>query len=120
MPQKQPLSKTKQKAHQLKSKNSDAAQPIKVETNKIIVNKNFIIGDIVWCKIKGFRPWPAKVAGFDKNNIFVHWFNDNRYSTVSLKQLYSFSEYCLNFSQNVSGALEKAIKEALIVMRKNL
>lgn len=88
---------------------------------KAISENNFSIGAIVWCKLKGYRHWPAKVLGFDQNKIIVRWFNDNRrQSTVFASQIQQFSRHCFAYSQNVSISLATAIKEALIEYRNKM
>lgn len=93
------------------------SKQFKAQDKKQIAAHAFALGEIVWGKLKGFRHWPGKIIGISKNKFVLSWYNDPRISIVAVTQLYSFSKFALKFSNNVSTALKKAIKEALIEMR---
>lgn len=78
----------------------------------------FSIGEIVWCKLKGFCHSPAIVDSFEKEKLVVVWFNDYRRSTVFKSQLFKFSKNCEKFSKNKSVGFQTAIREAFVVLGK--
>lgn len=76
---------------------------------------DFKIDEVVWCHLKGFPTWPAKILEiYGKKNQMVRlfWFNDYRSTSVHKGQLLKFGNYNYQSSGNIS--LDTAIKEALI------
>lgn len=107
--------------HSEHSKDMETAkQSSLADANKVISENNFEIGSIVWCKLKGFRHYPAKIVSFFQKKYLVRWYNDYRLSSVFTSQLQPFSKYCLVYSENVSISLATAIKEALIEYRNKM
>lgn len=89
----------------------------KENLKKTIAQIDYNLGEIVWCKIKGYSHWPAQVESFDKGKVLVRWFNDYRSTSVYKSQLFKFSENCITFSKNKSIPQQTAIKEALIKLK---
>lgn len=52
----------------------------KTEKRSILANTHkFGIGEHVFAHIKGYKPWPAKIIGFNPNNqIEVYFFGSNQ------------------------------------------
>lgn len=87
---------------------------------KTVAVNNFSVGTIVWCKIKGFRHWPARIVKLEGKKITVFWYNDYRISTVSILQLTPFVKFCKKYSKSATISLSTAIKEALIDIKNQM
>lgn len=78
----------------------------------------FRVSEVVWAKIKGSVPWPARIKSFPSNRmVIVVWLNDYRttkiYRTQIFKFLTNFDTYAKNFDKTVG--LKKAAQEGLML-----
>ncbi|XP_061591520.1 DNA (cytosine-5)-methyltransferase 3B-like isoform X2 [Cololabis saira] len=70
-------------------------------------NKGFVIGDLVWGKIKGFSWWPGIVVTWRATGKrqashgmrWLQWFGDGKFSEVSADKLDSITAFSKFFSQ---------------------
>lgn len=82
-----------------------------------VAEKDFIVGDIVWAKIKGHSHWPAKLtAQTSRLMVEVLWFNEYRRTKVYRSQLFEFIKNCEKFSGKFDSVigLRTAVKEAMV------
>lgn len=90
------------------------------QSNAVSTMIQFKEGEVIWCKLKGFVHWPARIESITKiggrYSYTVYWFNDYRLSKVFENQLFKFEENFKKFSCNFQNrlGLETASKEALI------
>lgn len=90
---------------------------------KVIARIEFKINEVIWAKLRGFKPWPAKICSFPSNKMVeVIWFNDYRRTKLYKTQLFKFLQYFDEFAKNFSTTvgLETAAKEALIYYGQNV
>jgi len=92
----------------------------KKQQRKIIQEeKTFLVGQVVWVKLKGHPIWPAKVeqepSDNTKQKYFVKYYNHKDYSFVSSAMLYDFAEEYQKWAPNHLGESmkDRAIKAAL-------
>lgn len=95
------------------------------ESNGTVALIQFRVGDVVWCKLKGFPKWPAKIKEIcDQNNnyITIVWFNDYRITKVHRGQLAEFKNVpdAILSKTKKNVRLEKAVKEAMIYYRSTV
>lgn len=88
---------------------------------KTIAILDFKVGDIVWAKLRGSPPWPAKILNIipsRNSTIEIYWLNDYRTSKVFKTQIFKFHTNFELFSKNAEHriGLETAIKEALLYL----
>lgn len=102
-------------------KTSKKTKPKKIKIpHNAIALLDYSIGEIVWCKLKGWPHWPCKILDIEyKRSVIylVYWFKDNhRTSKVFKSQLFKFKENFKTLSENGSenAQLEAAIKEGII------
>lgn len=93
---------------------------LKIGHSNVISKIVFRENEVVWCKIKGFVHWPARIERIEivggKQCFIVFWFNDYRTSKVFGGQLFKFLPNFQKYSANFKGkiGLETAAKEAVI------
>lgn len=75
------------------------------------------LDDVVWCHLKGWPKWPAKITKiYGKTNQMLHlvWFKEYRISMVHKGQVskFTYEPYDVKNTQ-----LESAIKEAILYIK---
>lgn len=76
----------------------------------------FLLGEIIWAKIRGSPHWPAQIMSFPTHNTAeVLWFNDYRRTKVFQTKLFKFLPYFDEFAKKFEThvGLETAAREAL-------
>lgn len=81
----------------------------------------FVPGDIVWAKIKGYPHWPAKVErvyGVKNQMVEVFWFNNYKRTRMNKGQLLNFLTNFDRFRPDFVNhiGLEPAAKEAILYL----
>ena len=93
-------------------------------------NNNFLIGEIVWAKIRGYPWWPATVSEINDENkekkYICNFIGDNSHASLFKRDLAKFEKELDNFSQTKKKDLLSAINEAkslyfedINIMKKN-
>lgn len=102
------------------NKQSDP-EPLQAESKANVVAELYNINEVVWAKIKGSVPWPARITSISTTGLKryeVVWFNDYRKSRLFRSQIFKFykhfSEYSKHFSKSIG--VETAAKEALLYL----
>lgn len=88
--------------------------------NMTVARIPFVIGEVVWAKIRGWKHWPAKILSISPRQIEVEWFNDYRTTKIFRSQIYKFGPNFQMFAENFDSTvgLREAAEEALLhVMR---
>ena len=66
-------------------------------------NNNFLIGEIVWAKIRGYPWWPATVSEINDENkekkYICNFIGDNSHASLFKRDLAKFEKELDNFSQ---------------------
>lgn len=86
------------------------------QATKTVAVPGFVVGEIVWGRIKGWPTWPGKVKRLEPNKYEVIWFNDYRTSKLSKNQIYKFHTNFAEFSRDahLKVGLSTAIREAFL------
>lgn len=86
---------------------------------RTVAKPDFVVGDIVWAKIRGHPFWPAKIEnmyGVKNHMCEILWFNDHRRTKVHKATLKfflpNFDTHKKEFANHIG--LETAAKEAVI------
>lgn len=84
---------------------------------------DFMVGDIVWAKIRGSPFWPAKIEriyGQKYQMAEVYWLNDYRRTKIFITQMKKFYAHFDEFKSTFSNhlGLETAVEEALIILSR--
>lgn len=95
------------------------------EKLKQIAVNNYVVGEVVWAKIRGFPAWPARIENIigGKRLMFrIFWFNDYRNSNVYANQVFKFHSNFEQFSKpfNSHIGLETAAREALMYIASEI
>lgn len=120
----EPNSKTSKVESAAMVKPESSGSSIALATNLMQVAViDFKLEDIVWAKIKGYPPWPAKIVLFPTaKTAMLLWFNDYRKTKVFRTQLFkflpNFDKFAVHFKKHLG--LETAAKEALQCYGQNM
>lgn len=83
----------------------------------------FIVGQVVYAKIKGFPPWPAIITHIPKNrNVArVQYFNSGQWNELSFQKLTPFhaGKNIVQKYMKKNHPFNKAFREMQAVMEKN-
>lgn len=92
------------------------------------MSEDYHVGDLVWAKMKGYPPWPAKIAEptleakapKNKKAHFVYFFGSKDYAWIMDENISPHSDMFLNSPQSKkkSGAYQNAI-DAFLKFSKN-
>lgn len=58
----------------------------------VATKKIFNLGDLVFAKVKGYPPWPAKVFKIEKSKYHVYFYGTGELGHVKLGDLFAYSE----------------------------
>ncbi|XP_061075037.1 uncharacterized protein LOC133109631 [Conger conger] len=80
-------------------------------------DKGFMLGELVWGKVKGFSWWPGLVMGWRSKHVppgmrRVEWFGDGMFSEIYTERLLPFSAFSKCFCSNSFSSLP-AYKDAI-------
>lgn len=82
--------------------------------------KRVEIGEVVLCKMRGFKEWPSYVTGFEKKLVCIQFFGDQTTHKAAVKNFYKFTDsYELLISllrTNKDPLFSKAVQEAECVL----
>ncbi|XP_037959294.1 uncharacterized protein LOC119688699 [Teleopsis dalmanni] len=56
-------------------------------------NINFKIGDLVFAKVRGYPPWPARIVGSSNNQYDVCFFGTGETGKISVHNLFHYAEH---------------------------
>lgn len=82
-----------------------------------VANVGAKIGDVVWCQLKGWPKWPARIKsvyGIHGQMMEIVWFNDYRVSKVHKGQT---SKFGVEPYDEDNLGLKTAIKEAVLYIK---
>lgn len=54
--------------------------------------KSFKIGDLVFAKVKGYPPWPAKITKIEKSKYNVYFYGTGETANIKLEDLFAYRE----------------------------
>lgn len=98
-------------------KNVDAPSVI----TTVAVNP-FVVGEVIWGKIRGWPHWPAKIVRLYGRLIEVEWFNDYRTTKLYKSQIFKFYPNYDIFAEkfDTSVGLKTAATDALLYITSKL
>ncbi|KAL3267155.1 hypothetical protein HHI36_011294 [Cryptolaemus montrouzieri] len=81
------------------------------------MSDKFEIGDLVWAKLKGYPPWPARVVKpspttkkpSKKNMRWIYFFGSENYAWIEPDQIKPYYEY----KEQLSNAKYSSFKQAM-------
>lgn len=56
-----------------------------------MVKKEYFVGDLVFAKVKGYPPWPARITGIEKGKYAVFFYGTYEHASVKNNELFEFS-----------------------------
>jgi hypothetical protein len=101
-----------------------------------MADSNYKIGDVIWAKMKGYPPWPARIAAPNETNIrnteaekcksarpyhLVYFFGSNNYAWMSDETLKPYKEFEEEYKKNnkkKTAGFTKGLKAIEEYMRK--
>ncbi|XP_052866007.1 PC4 and SFRS1-interacting protein-like [Anopheles cruzii] len=75
--------------------------------------KSFNIGDLVFAKVKGYPPWPAKITRIDKSKYNVYFYGTGETANIKVEDLFPFEESKGKFATD-KIMRRKGFKEAML------
>lgn len=54
--------------------------------------KSFTVGDLVFAKVKGYPPWPAKILKFEKKKYNVYFYGTGETANVKMEDVFGYRE----------------------------
>lgn len=74
--------------------------------------KSFKIGDLVFAKVKGYPPWPAKITKIEKSKYNVYFYGTGETANIKLEDLFAYSETKAKYATD-KIMKRKGFKEAI-------
>lgn len=81
--------------------------------------KTFKIGDLVFAKVKGYPPWPAKITRIDKTKYNVYFYGTGETASIKLEDLFPYEASKEKFATE-KIMKRKGFKEAMIQIESAL
>lgn len=81
--------------------------------------KSFKIGDLVFAKVKGYPPWPAKITKIEKSKYNVYFYGTGETANIKLEDLFAYSETKQKYATE-KIMKRKGFKEAIIQIESAL
>lgn len=81
--------------------------------------KTFKIGDLVFAKVKGYPPWPAKITKIEKSKYNVYFYGTGETANIKLEDLFAYSETKQKYATE-KIMKRKGFKEAIIQIESAL
>uniref|UniRef100_A0A182NTN5 PWWP domain-containing protein n=1 Tax=Anopheles dirus TaxID=7168 RepID=A0A182NTN5_9DIPT len=75
--------------------------------------KAFTIGDLVFAKVKGYPPWPAKITRIDKNKYNVYFYGTGETANIKKEDLFPYETSKEKFATE-KIMKRKGFKEAIL------
>lgn len=81
--------------------------------------KTYSVGDLVFAKVKGYPPWPAKILKFEKKKYNVYFYGTGETANVKMEDVF---EYSNNKDKYATERMmkRKGFKEAIIQIESAL
>ncbi|XP_055600211.1 PC4 and SFRS1-interacting protein-like isoform X2 [Uranotaenia lowii] len=74
--------------------------------------KSFVLGDLVFAKVKGYPPWPAKIMKIEKNKYNVYFYGTGETANIKLEDLFAYRETKAKYATD-KILKRKGFKEAI-------
>lgn len=58
----------------------------------VATKKTYAVGDLVFAKVKGYPPWPAKILKFEKKKYNVYFYGTGETANVKMEDVFGYSE----------------------------
>lgn len=81
--------------------------------------KSFKIGDLVFAKVKGYPPWPAKITKIEKSKYNVYFYGTGETANIKLEDLFAYSETKAKYATE-KIMKRKGFKEAIVQIESAL
>lgn len=81
--------------------------------------KSFKIGDLVFAKVKGYPPWPAKITKIEKSKYNVYFYGTGETANIKLEDLFAYSETKQKYATE-KIMKRKGFKEAIVQIESAL
>lgn len=81
--------------------------------------KSFKIGDLVFAKVKGYPPWPAKITRIDKTKYNVYFYGTGETASIKVEDLFPYEASKEKFATE-KIMKRKGFKEAMIQIESAL
>lgn len=81
--------------------------------------KSFKIGDLVFAKVKGYPPWPAKITKIEKTKYNVYFYGTGETANIKLEDLFAYRETKEKYATE-KIMKRKGFKEAIIQIESAL
>lgn len=81
--------------------------------------KSFKIGDLVFAKVKGYPPWPAKITKIEKSKYNVYFYGTGETANIKLEDLFAYSETKQKYATD-KIMKRKGFKEAIVQIESAL
>lgn len=103
---------------------NEQAGIVRADSKPNSIVEQYTVNEVVWAKIKGSIPWPAKITSIATTGLKryeVVWFNDYRKSKLYRSQISKFHTHFIEFSVHFPKSIkvETAAKEALLYLSQN-
>lgn len=83
----------------------------------LVRQPQFKINEFVWAHVRGFAYWPGVIEEIEpKDKFTIHFFGDYTRATVGRNAISHFLEGFEQYSNNKNRKLQKAVKEARILL----
>uniref|UniRef100_A0AAG5DUQ9 PWWP domain-containing protein n=1 Tax=Anopheles atroparvus TaxID=41427 RepID=A0AAG5DUQ9_ANOAO len=81
--------------------------------------KSFKIGDLVFAKVKGYPPWPAKITKIDRSKYNVYFYGTSETANIKMEDLFPYEVSKEKFATE-KIMKRKGFKEAMIQIESAL
>ncbi|XP_029715001.2 lens epithelium-derived growth factor [Aedes albopictus] len=81
--------------------------------------KTFTVGDLVFAKVKGYPPWPAKILKFEKKKYNVYFYGTGETANVKMEDVFGYSDTKSKYATE-KIMKRKGFKEAIIQIESAL
>ncbi|XP_055638325.1 hepatoma-derived growth factor-related protein 2-like [Toxorhynchites rutilus septentrionalis] len=81
--------------------------------------KSFKIGDLVFAKVKGYPPWPAKITKIEKSKYNVYFYGTGETANIKLEDLFAYPETKEKYATE-KIMKRKGFKEAILQIESAL
>lgn len=100
----------------------EASSDQNISSTVTIAVNLFVVGEVIWGKIRGWPHWPAKIIHLKGKFFEVEWFNDYRTTKLYRSQVYKFYPnydlFAEKFDKTVG--LKTAANDALLYISSKL
>lgn len=81
--------------------------------------KTHAVGDLVFAKVKGYPPWPAKILKFEKKKYNVYFYGTGETANVKMEDVYGYSDTKDKYATE-KIMKRKGFKEAIVQIESAL